>query len=189
MMPLEIVFIAIALSIDAFAVSLAAAAAGRVTDARAGFRLAFHFGFFQFAMPILGWAAGATLAPVIAPIDHWVAAAFLAVVALRMLRPPATDEGLAPDRDPTRGVFLVTLATATSIDALAVGLSLAMLGVNILAPSVVIGVVTTTVSTLAILLGARLHLRFGRAAEQFGGVVLLLIALRILADHLLFGGG
>jgi manganese efflux pump family protein len=188
MSPLELLVIAFALSIDAFAVSLAAASAGQVTDARAGFRLAFHFGLFQALMPVLGWAAGASLEPLIAPIDHWVAAGFLGLVALRMLR-SSNDPEHVDARDPTRGLYLVTLATATSIDALAVGLSLAMLNVSVWWPSLVIGVVAAAASTVAILLGGRLHLRFGRAAERFGGVVLLIIAARILVDHTVLNGG
>jgi manganese efflux pump family protein len=189
MQPLEIVLIAVALAIDAFAVSLAAAAAGRVRGRRAAFRLAFHFGLFQFFMPVLGWAAGTTFAPLIAPFDHWVAFALLAVVAVRMLRAPGEDDAASSGDDPTRGVTLLVLATATSIDALAVGLSLAMLRVPVLLPSITIGVITAAISAGGIFLGGRMHVRFGRHAERFGGIILLLVALRIVASHTILGGG
>ena len=90
---LEILFLALALSIDAFAVTLSAAAAGSVTDGRAAFRLSFHFGLFQFMMPVLGWTAGLALAPVIVAVDHWVAFGLLSVVGVRMIR--ASFSGVA----------------------------------------------------------------------------------------------
>lgn len=182
MSPIEIAFIALALSIDAFAVSMAAAAAGRVHGARAVFRLSFHFGLFQFLMPVVGWAAGATLEPLIASFDHWIAFGLLMVVGVRMLIPSSSSQAVQID-DPSRGLMLLTLATATSIDALAVGLSLAMLRVNVLLPSVVIGVVAAVMSLVGIYLGSRLQVRLGRKAEILGGIILIIIAIRIVVEH------
>jgi len=184
MSPFEIVLIALALSIDAFAVSVAAAAAGRELCKGAIFRLSFHFGLFQGMMPVLGWAAGRTLAPVIAPVDHWVAFALLVTVAARMLRAARAPEADVCD-DPSRGLTLVMLAVATSIDALAVGLSLAMLRVDIWTPAVTIGIVTASMSLLGIWLGGRLKLRLGSAAQVLGAVILLAIAVRIVGEHVL----
>ena len=180
----EVVLLALALSIDAFAVSLVAAATGRLNGGRAGFRLAFHFGLFQFMMPVLGWTAGETLEPVIAAFDHWVAFGLLCVIAFRMIR--SSIAGTPPERagDPSRGLTMLGLALATSIDAMAVGFSMAILHINILWPSVLIGTITAGVCLLAILLGSRLEARFGRWAEAVGGVILLGIALRILIDHI-----
>jgi putative Mn2+ efflux pump MntP len=175
----ELALIAVALSIDALAVAVAAAASGRASTRRAAFRLAFHFGLVQALMPILGWAAGATLAPRVAAFGNWVACGLLTVVAVRMLRAGAGPGGPGQERDPTRGLTLVTLSTAVSLDALAVGVSLAMLRVDIWTPSVVIGLVTGAVTLLGVVLGVRLHLHLGRRAEIAGGVILLLIALRI----------
>ncbi len=179
------VFLAVALSIDALAVALAVSAAGHTRARRAIFRISFHFGLFQFLMPVLGWAAGTTIEPLIAPIDHWVAFVLLVAVGMRMLlaKPQAASSRLD---DPTRGVMLVTLSTATSIDALAVGLSLAMLGVPIWLPSITIGLVTGILSLLAILTGARVGPRLGRRAEMVGGVLLMLIAVRIVASEIVF---
>ena len=182
MSTIEIAFIALALSIDAFAVSMAAAAAGRVHSARAVFRLSFHFGLFQFLMPIVGWAAGATLEPLIASFDHWIAFLLLIIVGVRMLIPSNGSKAMQID-DPSRGLMLLTLATATSIDALAVGLSLAMLRVNVLLPSVVIGVVAAVMSLVGIYLGSRLQVRLGRKAEILGGIILIIIAIRIMVEH------
>lgn len=180
---LEILFLAAALSIDAFAVTLSAAATGAVTDRRAAFRLSFHFGLFQFLMPVLGWAAGLALAPVIAAVDHWVAFALLTGVGVRMIWGSAGDSTAADGRDPSRGLTLMALAVATSIDALAVGLSLALLATEILWPSLIIGVVTGAVCVVAVFLGRRFHAHVGAKAEIVGGIILIVIALRILITH------
>jgi putative Mn2+ efflux pump MntP len=182
---LEIVFIALALSIDAFAVALAASATGRVNNPRAAFRLSFHFGLFQFLMPVLGWAAGATLEPLIESFDHWVAFVLLGVVGIRMIRSSRNPNQPAQQDDPSRGIPLLTLSTAVSIDALAVGLSLAMLQISIWTPSAIIGLVTGAATVVGITLGARLHSRLGRIAELIGGIILILIAIRIVFIHTL----
>ncbi len=179
----EIILIAFALSLDALAVSVAAATSGRITGHRATFRLSFHFGLFQFFMPILGWLAGTAMASVIAPIDHWIAFILLSIVGGRMVRSENEADTETAQYDPSRGFTLVMLATATSIDALAVGLSLAMLGVDIWLPSIIIGVITASVSLAGILLGNCLQEKFGRTAEIVGGIVLILIGLRILITH------
>lgn len=176
--------IALALAMDAFAVSLASCCRLRRLDAGHVARLALTFGFFQFMMTVLGWLAGRGLSRWISAVDHWVAFVLLAVIGGRMLwesfRP---SEGSS--KDPTRGWMLLTLAVATSIDALAVGLSLALLSVSIWTPSIVIGVVAAALSAGGALFGSRLGKRFGVWAERFGGVVLIGIGIRILLDHLL----
>lgn len=179
---LEITFIAVGLAMDAFAVSLAAAASGRAQGARAWFRLSFHFGLFQFFMPVIGWFAGSRVAPLVSAVDHWIALALLSFVGLRMIRAGlGAEEQLPPD--PSRGLTLVVLSVATSIDALAVGFSLAMLEVAIWIPSVTIGLVTASLSLIGLALGRRLSGRFGRYSAVAGGVLLILIGLRIvLAD-------
>jgi putative Mn2+ efflux pump MntP len=181
---IEILGIAIALAMDAFAVSLGAGATSYANNARARFRLSFHFGLFQCLMPIAGWVLGTTVAPYIASVDHWIAFALLALVGVRMIREALSGGDAAYARDPSRGGTLVMLAIATSVDALAVGLSLAMLQAGIWYASVTIGLVTGLLSLLAIRLGNRLGRRFGRRMEVAGGVILLAIGLRILAAHL-----
>jgi putative Mn2+ efflux pump MntP len=180
----ELLCLALALSVDAFAVALAASASGRVAGKRAGIRLAFHFGLFQFLMPVLGWSAGATLVPRIAAFDHWVAFALLALVAIRMIRAAQRGEHSPRTGDASRGLTLVALSTAVSLDALAVGFTLALLHVSIWAPSAIIGIVAAAVSTAGILVGNNAHGRLGRIAELVGGVILLLIAVRIVVSHL-----
>jgi manganese efflux pump family protein len=182
---LEILFLAVALSIDAFAVTLSAAAAGTVSDARAAFRLWFHFGLFQFLMPILGWTAGLALAPVIVAVDHWVAFALLTGVGVRMIWGAIHGLEMSESRDPSRGLTLMALSVATSIDALAVGLSMALLQTDILWPSLIIGTVTGSVCVLAVYLGKRFHTHLGSKAEIAGGMILIVIAFRILLAHFL----
>ncbi len=182
---LEVFAIAVALSLDAFAVSFAASAAGFTkNNRRAVFRLSFHFGLFQFLMPILGWALGMAIEPLIAAFDHWIAFFLLAVVGIRMIRAALHPDVETQQNDPSRGFTLVMLAIATSIDAMAVGLSMAMLNMNVWYPAIVIGIVTGGMSVLAIAGGNRLGSWLGQRAQLVGGIVLIAIGVRILIAHL-----
>lgn len=180
---IEIILVALALSIDAGAVAMAAAATGRLPDSRARFRLWFHFGLFQFLMPVLGWAAGTSLEPLIAPVDHWIAFVLLVIVGLHMIRSGSNPVLSGKADDPSRGFTLLALSTATSVDALAVGLTLGFLDGGILTASLIIGFVAGGISFLGILLGNRIHVRFGRTAEIAGAFILFCIAVRIVVVH------
>jgi manganese efflux pump family protein len=179
--------IAVGLAMDAFAVSIAAGLAVRPVTPRHTFRIAFHFGLFQCLMPILGWLAGINVAPFISPVDHWLAFGLLMYVGGKMLWEAFRDHPSECKTDPTRGWMLLTLCVATSLDALAVGLSMAFLGISIWMPSVVIGLVTGGLSTVGITFGGRFGARLGRWAEIAGGVVLILIGLEIVMSHLRAG--
>jgi len=176
--------ISVGLAMDAFAVSIVAGLAVAPVTPRQTFRLAFHFGLFQFMMPILGWLAGREVVAYVSAYDHWVAFGLLALVGGKMLLEARHEK--QPDRgvDPTRGLMLVTLSVATSIDALAVGLSMAFIRVSIWFPSMVIGLVAAALSAIGITFGSRLGPRWGRWADLLGGIVLLLIGVRILLSHL-----
>jgi putative Mn2+ efflux pump MntP len=181
----EILLIAISLSMDAFAVCLGAGTQERTSGPRPIFRLAFHFGLFQFLMPVIGWFAGTTILRYISAYDHWVAFGLLAFVGIRMIRSgfdPNSDE---QKNDPSRGWTLVLLAFATSIDALAIGFSLGLVGVTIWYPAVVIGLVTGLISWLGILLGNQLSAKFGKRMEIIGGIILILMGVRIVLAHFL----
>jgi manganese efflux pump family protein len=181
----EVLVLAVGLAMDAFAVSLGIGATGQACTPRARFRLSFHFGFFQFMMPIAGWLGGTAVARLVGGIDHWVAFGLLAFVGGRMIH-SAFDGAEGPKAcDPSRGRTLVILAVATSIDALAIGLSMAMLHVNAVQPSVVIGVVTASLSLAGLMLGQKLGVALGKRAEVVGGLVLIGIGLRVLFSHLL----
>jgi putative Mn2+ efflux pump MntP len=179
----EIFLIAVGLAMDAFAVALAAGTSGHGQQARPAVRLAFHLGLFQFLMPVIGWFLGVRLARLIQDYDHSVAFALLAAVGGHMIWESFQREEHELPADPTRGWRMVTLSVATSLDALAVGLSLAMLQVTIWFPSIVIGVVTATLSLVGIYLGNRLRGALGKQMEFVGGLVLIGIGIRILWMH------
>ncbi len=185
-MPLwEILIVAVGLSMDAVAVALAASASQRARGARATFRLSFHFGLFQFLMPVAGWFIGVSVAGYISAVDHWIAFGLLTLVGVRMIRAATSGADPTLARDPSRGSTLVLLSVATSIDALAIGLTLAMLGSGIWYASLIIGLVTASLSCLAILAGSRIGQAFGRRMEIVGGLALIAIGVRILWQHLL----
>lgn len=181
---IEVLLIAFGLAMDAFAVCLGAGATRFARGPRPTFRLAFHFGLFQALMPVLGWLAGATVLHLIERFDHWIAFGLLAFVGARMVRSGLDPNGEVRPADPSRGATLVMLSIATSIDALAIGLSLAVLGVEILYPAVVIGIVAAGMSLLGVRLGQRLGTAFGKRMEVVGGSVLVGIGLRVVISHL-----
>lgn len=183
----DIVVVAVGLAMDAAAVSLAAAASGFAGNGRAVFRLAFHFGLFQFMMPVLGWFLGVGFVSYFKAVDHWIAFGLLAFVGVRMILSGLDKSETVIQKDPSRGLTMVMLSLATSIDALAVGLSLAMLDINIWYPSVIIGVITSAMSLTAIALGKRLGKIFGKRMEMVGGLILVGIGSRILISQLLTG--
>lgn len=182
MAPVELLGVAIGLALDAAAVSFGAAASGFTRDPRARFRLAFHFGLFQALMPPFGWFLGIQTTDWVATWDHWIAFGLLALVGARMIRSGVETETTFRS-DPSRGAMLVVLSVATSIDALVVGLTLALLGVQILLPCLLIGLITAGLSLVGIRLGASLSARFGKRMEILGGFLLLLIGVRILLEH------
>jgi putative Mn2+ efflux pump MntP len=180
----SVLLIALGLAMDAFAVALGVGTTRQDIWFRPGFRLSFHFGLFQFMMPILGWLAGATVARFIERWDHWIAFVLLAYIGGKMVKESFGDSEAHHGPDPTRRWTLVMLAIATSIDALAVGLSLAMIKVNILYPSLVIGMVAALMTALGLALGKRLGSQFGKRMELVGGLILIGIGLRVLLSHL-----
>ena len=183
---ITIIGIAFGLAMDAFAVSIAASAALRGLSKRQAFRLSFHFGLFQFMMPVIGWLGGMTVADLVSAFDHWIAFGLLALIGSRMIYGAVKGEDeIESTNDPTRGFTLIMLSIATSIDALAVGLSLAMLEVSIWYPSVIIGVVAAGMTALGASIGSRLGARFGKRMEFIGGAVLIAIGIRILVGHMI----
>ena len=185
----EILVVAVALAMDAFAVSVAAGVTLRRVTGRQTFRLAWHFGLFQALMPIIGWAAGLTIQSFIESFDHWLAFGLLALIGARMIVGAVRDGGDQSGTDePTRGWMMVMLSVATSIDALAVGLSLALLRITVWFPALVIGLVAGAFTAVGLHLGGYMgrRLRIARYAGLVGGVVLILIGVRILHEHGVF---
>ncbi len=179
-----LLLIALSLAMDAFAVSTACGVQIGVVRYRQVLRVALAFGFFQFIMPVIGWLAGSVLSSWLLAVDHWVAFGLLALIGARMMWESFRHNPSAPAKDPTRGWNLLVLAVATSIDALAVGISFAFLGTSIWFPSLVIGIVAAVLSAIGALFGCRLGHRFGVWAERAGGLVLIGIGVRILVEHL-----
>lgn len=186
-MPLvDVLFIAVGLAMDAFTVAMAV---GLHLSNRGGisfrhyFRLAFHFGLFQFLMPVAGWGAGLTVVRYIAAYDHWIALALLTYIGIKLIREGRMSEEYAA-ADPTRGVSLIVLSVATSIDALATGLSLAFLGAGIIYPSLIIGIVALAFTAAGLALGRTLGLRWRGRVALVGGLILIGIGIKILFEHL-----
>ncbi len=180
-----IIGIAVGLAMDAFAVAISASAIiGRITG-RHIFRLGFHFGLFQAMMPVIGWLAGSRIQKYIAPVDHWIAFGLLAFIGIKAIYGALSrDVEEKPHGDPSRGVSLVMLSVATSIDALAVGLSFGMLEINIWYPALIIGVVTGIITIIGMQIGSHLGSKFGKPMEIIGGIVLIAIGVKILIEHL-----
>ncbi|MFC1515866.1 manganese efflux pump MntP family protein [Thermodesulfobacteriota bacterium] len=178
--------IAVALAMDAFAVSIATGVILKDVSFRQTFRLSWHFGLFQAMMPVIGWAAGLSVRVYIEQFDHWVAFGLLAFVGGNMIRGAfQNDEDDKEPKDPTRGMTLVMLSVATSIDALAVGLSLSILNVSIWAPALVIGIVAGTFTIIGLQIGRRIGslTRLRHYVEAMGGIVLVVIGIKILHEH------
>lgn len=184
---LSLIAVAVALALDAFAVALAAGAVLRPLSFRPCFRLAFHFGLFQALMPVVGWLAGLSVQSFVATWSHWIAFALLLYIGGRMIHEALLiEEGQERNNDPSRGMTMVGLAVATSIDALAVGLTLAMLDVVIWIPALVIGLVACGFTVLGLCLGTRAGKLWGSRVEVVGGLILILIGCKILFSALFF---
>ena len=173
--------LAVALGCDAFAVG--AAVGTRSPCRRACFRLWFHFGLFQFLMPIFGWNLGRSLLDQVGRFANCIAFAMLFVIAAKMLRESLQskdDEEELQKSDPTRGWSLVMLSVATSIDALGAGFGMGMAGMNLYLPAFIIGVVAAAMTWCGLKLGRRLSARFGKRVETAGAIILFIIAFKLL---------
>lgn len=182
---LTLLGIAIGLAMDACAVAVATSAMLQRVRKRQIFRFAFHFGLFQAMMPIIGWLAGQSFARFISSWDHWAAFGLLTIIGGRAVYEAIRHEcDELKQADPTRGWMMIGLAVATSLDALAVGVSFALLGVRIWYPAAVIGIVTAALVVLAMLIGARIGHGHERWMKLAGGIVLIAIGLKILIEDL-----
>ena len=183
----ELVLIAVGLSMDAFAVSICRGLGMRSLNLRTAAVLALFFGGFQALMPLIGWALGTQFMWLIEPVDHWVAFVLLAFIGGKMLWGAFHEEDDGCGCEDTSGIDLrefVVLAVATSIDALAAGISFAALSVDIVASVSLIGVITFCLSFVGVAVGHFFGARYERPASVVGGVVLVLIGLKVLLEHL-----
>lgn len=178
--------IAIALAMDCFAITIGLACGARGLTMKQAVRMAAYFGGFQFVMPVIGWLAGDRLLGIIQHFDHWVAFGLLALIGGRMIYESVemSDEEKAGRPDQTRGKRLLILALATSIDALAVGLSLGVVRTSILYPAAIIGVTSFVLTVAGAKLGPVVGRIVGKRAELVGGLILIAIGVKILIEHL-----
>src|SRR5512135_2206035 len=178
--------LAIALAMDCFAVSMGLACGSKGLTGRQAARMAIFFGAFQFGMPVLGWFAGETVVRLMKGVDHWIAFGLLVAIGGKMLYEAfhLSEEEKACRPDQTRGARLLLLSVASSIDALAVGLSLGVIKAGILYPASVIGAVSFVMTVAGARLGPAVGKAAGRRAELIGGLILIAIGLRILVQHL-----
>jgi len=183
---IEIIIIAFGLAMDAFTVSICAGANGKTEGIRPVFRLSFHFGLFQFLMPVAGWYFGSHISEYISNFDHWIAFILLSYVGIKMIKSGRRNKSEVCTTDFTRGKSLILLSIATSIDALAIGLSLGVLNVDIWYPAIIIGLITSGLSLIGIKVGTKLGISLGGKMEIIGGIFLILIGLKILAEHIFF---
>ncbi|MBN1424654.1 manganese efflux pump [Candidatus Fermentibacteria bacterium] len=169
---------------DAFAVSISSGLALGCPNCRHAAIIGGTFGAFQAVMPLVGWSVGSAFRPLIESVDHWVAFVLLALVGGKMIYEAMRPEHERENLNPLDARVLLVLALATSIDALAVGLSFAMLNGSIVTPVLIIGAVTFSLSFLGVMAGGKLGKPLGARMEILGGLLLVGIGVRILAEHL-----
>jgi putative Mn2+ efflux pump MntP len=176
--------IGIGLSMDCFAVSLVIGTTTKTRLMYAAVIIALCFGAFQAGMTVIGWGAGVSVIGLISAYDHWVAFILLVVVGGKMIVEGIWGDEEDVPREAIRLIPLLVLSVATSIDALAVGVSFGVLQTAVLVPALIIGIVCSVISFAGVMLGERLESVLGNKMEIFGGIILVLIGIRILFEHM-----
>jgi putative Mn2+ efflux pump MntP len=179
-----LIFLALAMSTDAFAAAIAKGAALRNPGLPQALRIGLLFGCIETITPLIGWALGSLAADAIRQWDHWIAFFLLALGGRMLWLSFGEEEEEEQGAGAQNLLVLVLTAVATSIDAMAVGVGLAFVDVSIVHAAVAIGIATTVMVTIGVLLGRRLGAAVGRNAERIGGVVLVLVGTTILIEHL-----
>ena len=182
---LSIFIIAVSLSVDSFAASVVLGASSKRVKIINVIKVAFIMGFFQSMMPIIGWGVGDKFKYLISNYDHWIAFVLLGIVGGKMIYESFND-GNKPENSFHISNFylLVTLGISTSIDALVVGVGFGILKVSVFTPAIIIGVITFLFSATGVLVGKNVGAKFGSKFEIIGGVVLILLGVKILIEHL-----
>jgi len=181
---ITILFIAVGLSMDAFAVSITSGLTIKNLKVNNALKIAIFFGSFQAIMPLIGWLAGLSVRSFISGVDHWIAFGLLSFVGGKMIYESITTKPTSKENNPLNVYVLFVLSVATSIDALAVGLSLSFLNISIAMPVVIIGVVTFLLSFFGVFIGDRFGHFFEKKIEIVGGLILIGIGIKILIEHL-----
>lgn len=180
---LEILLIAIGLAMDAFAVSICKGLSMKKMNWKKALIIGGYFGIFQALMPVIGYFLGSTFESLVTKIDHWIAFGLLVLIGANMLKEAfANDEGNY--NDDVNFNTMIVLAIATSIDALAVGITFAFLQANIWLSAIIIGIVTFVISTVGVKIGNKFGDKYERKAETVGGLILIFMGIKILFEHL-----
>ncbi len=183
---ITIFVIAVGLAMDAFAVSIASGVTLKCFQVKPAFRVAVFFGGFQALMPVLGWIAGSSFQKYIQAFDHWIAFGLLSFIGGKMIYESFVIKEAESKCDPNNLTTIFILAIATSIDALAVGLSFSVLRVQIITPVIIIGIVTFLLSLVGVYIGGKFGSLFENKIELIGGLVLISIGSKILVEHLFY---
>ena len=180
---LTVVLLGIGLAMDAFAVSVCKGMAMGRIRVRAALIIGAWFGFFQALMPLIGFYLGQSFHSLIEAYDHWIAFGLLLIIGCNMIRESFSDEEEEAKGADIGFLVMLVLAIATSIDAFAVGISMAMDGSEILLPAVIIGIITLAISVAGVKAGSVFGDRLGSRAELLGGVILILIGIKVVLEH------
>jgi manganese efflux pump family protein len=183
---LTIILIALALSMDAFAVSIASGIAIKRLQLRHALTMATWFGGFQALMPLIGWFGGTRLRDVLSGVDHWVVFGLLIFIGTKMIW-EAFKIDPVEKLNPLDVRVLFMLSLATSLDALAAGVSFALLGIPVVGPVIIIGAVTFVVSFSGVWIGDKSGDLFGKKMEIAAGIILIIIGIKVLMNHLMAG--
>ena len=180
---IELFLIGVGLSMDAFAVSICKGLGMEKINKKQAFTIGLYFGGFQALMPLIGWFLGIRFQQYITSIDHWIAFVLLGLIGINMVKEAlSNDEEQADDSIAVKEMFM--LAVATSIDALAVGITFAFLNVHIVSAASMIGVCTFLISFAGVKIGNIFGTKYKSKAELAGGIILILLGFKILFEHL-----
>ena len=180
---LEILLISIGLAMDAFAVSICKGLLFKTMSWKKAIIVGLYFGFFQALMPLIGYFLGATFESVVTKVDHWIAFILLGIIGINMIKEAfGNDEENQNDKVDFK--TMIMLAIATSIDALAVGITFAFLKVNMVIATIMIGIVTFTICVIGVKIGNKFGDKYERKAEVIGGLILIFMGIKILLEHL-----
>ena len=180
---LEVIGIGIGLAMDAFAVSICKGLSMKKIDWKKGIIIALYFGFFQGLMPVVGYLLGISFSDIVSSIDHWIAFILLSIIGFSMIKESFDDE-IEKRNDKIDFKTMIVLSVATSIDALAVGITFAFLKTSIIIPVILISIITFIISLIGVKIGNKFGDKFQNKAELLGGIILILIGIKILVEHL-----
>ena len=180
---IEIIVIGIGLAMDAFAVSVCKGLSMKKIDWKKAIIIALYFGIFQAIMPVIGYLLGTAFSGFVESVDHWIAFVLLAVIGGNMIK-ESTDDEIEKRTDNVDVKTMTLLALATSIDALTVGVTFAFFKTNLLLAIFIIGIITFVLSIIGVIVGNKFGDKFQNKAELAGGIILIIIGLKILLEHL-----